>query len=212
LGEGAAPAIAPKQLVTQLFDQCADRFDEILVGALKYQAPDLLLEMIERLVSSRNLDILDLGCGTGLVGSRARSLAGTLTGVDLSSRMIELARKREVYDKLVCGGLIEFLRTQIGNFDLAVAADVFIYIGDLSAVFAGVRGALRPGGFFAFSVEASEQQDYVLGSNLRYAQSTGYLRRLANDHGFALEAIEPAIIRRQDETDVPGHLVMLRRS
>jgi predicted TPR repeat methyltransferase len=195
-----------------LFDQCADRFDEILVGELKYQAPELLLGMIARLVSSRHLDILDLGCGTGLVGWHLRSLAGTLTGVDLSSRMIEMARKREVYDQLVCGELIEFLRTQSENFDLAVAADVFIYIGDLSAAFAGVRGALRRGGFFAFPVESSATQDFVLGNSLRYAQSAEYLRRLANDHEFVLEAIQPAVIRQQDGTDVPGYLVMLRRS
>jgi predicted TPR repeat methyltransferase len=102
------------------------------------------------------------------------------------------------------------LQTQIENLDLVVAADLFIYIGDLSAVFGGVRGAFRHG--FAFSVEASEQQDFVLGSNLRYAQSADYLRRLASDHGFAVETIEPAVIRQQDGMDVPGNIVMLRRS
>jgi predicted TPR repeat methyltransferase len=211
LGDGTAPAIAPKQFIAQLFDQYSDRFDDILVGALKYQAPDFLFDMIARIVPSRNLDILDLGCGTGLVGSRLHSLARTLTGIDVSPRMIEMARKRGIYGELICGELIEFLQTQSENFDLAVAADVFIYIGDLSAVFAGVRGALRPGGFFAFSVEASEQHDFVLGSSLRYAQSAEYLRRLADEHGFILETVQPQVIRQQDEMDVPGYSVMLRR-
>ena len=97
LGAEAAPAIAPRQFIAQLFDQYADRFDDILVGALKYQAPDFLLDMIERFVPSRDLDVLDLGCGTGLVGSRLRPLAGTLTGVDVAARMIEMARKPRTF-------------------------------------------------------------------------------------------------------------------
>ena len=114
-------------------------------------------------------------------------------------------------DKLVCGELTDFLQAQIESFDLVVAADVFVYIGDLSAVFAGVRGALRQGGHFTFSVEASEQHDFVLGTSLRYAHSADYLRRLADDHGFALAVIEPTVVRQQDGMDVPGHIAMLRR-
>jgi len=91
-----------------------------------------------------------------------------------------------------------------------VAADVFIYIGDLSGVFRGARGALRRGGVFCFSVEASEEQDFVLRTTLRYAQSSAYLRRLAQEHGFVLEAIESQVIRQQDGIDVTGYLALMR--
>jgi predicted TPR repeat methyltransferase len=212
LGAEVAPVTAPRQFVTQLFDQCADRFDEHLLGTLKYQVPNLLLDAIVRFVPSRNLDILDLGCGTGLVGARLHPLARTLTGVDISSNMLEIARRRQIYDDLVCSELIEFLQTRAGAFDLAVAADVFIYIGDLSGVFHGARGALRRGGAFCFSVEAGDEQDFVLRATLRYAQSAAYLRRLADDHGFVLDAIESQIIRQQDGIDVIGYLVLLRCS
>jgi predicted TPR repeat methyltransferase len=210
LGAEAAPVAAPKKFVTELFDQCADRFDERLLGKLKYRTPDLLLDVVARFVPSRNLDVLDLGCGTGLLGARLHPLARTLTGVDVSPNMLELARRRQIYDNLVCGELIEFLQTQTRNFDLVVAADVFVYIGDLSGVFQGVRGALRDGGFFGFSVEAGEEQDFVLRATLRYAQSAAYLRRLVDDHGFILETIEKQVIRQQDGIDVSGHLALLR--
>jgi predicted TPR repeat methyltransferase len=164
------------------------------------------------LAPSGNLDILDLGCGTGLVGSRFRPLARTLTGIDISSNMIEIARQRQIYDHLVCSELIAFLQTQAGNFDLAVAGDVFVYIGDLSAVFGGVRDALRDGGVLGFSVEASEAEDFVLRPTRRYAHSETYLRKLAAGHGFALEAIEPHVIRQQGGKDVPGYLATLRRA
>jgi predicted TPR repeat methyltransferase len=194
----------------ELFDQCAERFEERLVEKLKYRGPDLLFDLVERFVPVRQLDILDLGCGTGLVGARFRPRAHTLTGVDLSPNMLKVARQRQIYDKLICSELVEFLQKQTKSFDLAVAADVFIYFGDLSKVFHTIRGALRDGGFFGFSVEAGEDRDFVLRDTCRYAHSFAYLRRLAEEHGLALEIIESRVIRQQDGADVVGHLAMLR--
>jgi predicted TPR repeat methyltransferase len=88
---------------------------------------------------------------------------------------------------VICGDIAEFLETQSHAFDLAVAADVFVYIGDLSQVFRGVRGALRDGGLFGFSVEASDGEEFALRSTLRYAHSVPYLEKLAGDHRFILE-------------------------
>jgi predicted TPR repeat methyltransferase/Flp pilus assembly protein TadD len=212
LGADTAPVVAPKKFVTELFDQCADRFEDRLVEKLKYRAPDLLFDVVGRFVPSGNLDTLDLGCGTGLLGARLRPLARTLTGVDLSSNMLRIAGQRQIYDNLICCELVEFLQRQAKTFDLAVATDVFIYIGDLSSVFRGARCALRDGGFFGFSVEASEAQDFVLRATCRYAHSVAYLRKLAEDHGFVLETIESRVIRQQDGSDVVGYLAMLRSS
>jgi len=211
LGAEPAPVAAPEQLVSTVFDGYSERYDQHLVGTLKYQTPDLLFDAAVRLVPSRNLDILDLGCGTGLLGVRFRALARTLTGVDISANMLEVARRRQIYDDLACGELIAFLQTQTKGFDLAVAADVFVYFGDLSPVFRAARGALRPGGIFGFSVEAGEDQDFMLRSTLRYAHSAAYLRKLADDHGFVLQAIESKVLRQEDGNDVVGHIAMLRR-
>jgi predicted TPR repeat methyltransferase len=210
LGAEAAPAAAPRKFITELFDQCAEGFEERLVGKLKYRAPDLLFDLVERFVPARHLDILDLGCGTGLAGARLHPLARTLTGVDLSPNMLNVARRRQIYDNLICGELVEFLQEQTKSFDLAVAADAVIYIGDLSKVFHAIQCALRDGGFFGFSVEAGDERDFVLRDTCRYAHSFAYLRRLAEDHGFALGIIESRVIRQQDGADVVGHLAMLR--
>jgi predicted TPR repeat methyltransferase len=65
-------------------------------------------------------------------------------------------------------------------------------------------------GLFAFSVEISEEQDFVLRATLKYAHSGAYLRRLAKDHGFVLEAIESKLIRQENGIDVVGYLSVLR--
>jgi predicted TPR repeat methyltransferase len=211
LGAESAPAAAPTRLISTVYDQHADHYDRHMVGTLKYQIPDLLFDAIENLVPASNLDILDLGCGTGLLGARLHPLARTLTGVDISTNMLEVARQRQIYDNLVCSELTEFLQTQSQEFDLAVAADVFAYIGNLSRVFHEARSALRDGGLFGFSVEAGEDPDFELRANLRYAHSAAYLRRLSQDHGFILEAMESNVLRREAGDDVIGHIAILRR-
>jgi len=210
LGAEPVPDSAPSGLVIDLYDRYADQYDQHVIGVLKYRTPDLLLDALGRFVPSSGLDILDLGCGTGLLGARVRSRARTLTGVDISPNMLKLAQRREIYDNLFCSELTEFLRTQAGNFDLAAAADVFGYIGNLSEVFQGVRRALRPGGFFCFSVEAGDEQDFVLKTSLRYGHSVAYVRKLAEDHGFVLQTSEPRVLRQDEGVDVGGHIVIMR--
>jgi predicted TPR repeat methyltransferase len=210
LGAEAAPKCAPRRLVIDLYDRYADQYDQHVAGALKYRTPELLFDAIARCVQASGLDILDLGCGTGLFGARLRARARTLTGVDISANMLKIARRRAIYDDLICDELVDFLHKRSEEIDMAVAADVFVYIGDLSAVFRAVRSRLRPGGFFCFSVEAGGAEDFVLGRSLRYTHSTAYLRKLAADHGFTPATIESSIIRHDSGTQVLGHLAVLR--
>lgn len=210
LGAEELPAAPPEHYVAELFDAYADNFDHDLVDNLKYDIPAVLADTIPRYTSSDALDILDLGCGTGLMGVQIRSIARSLTGIDVSANMIEKARQRQIYDELICGDAAKMLQTQDREFDLALAADVFIYLGDLAPVFRAVRAKLRDGGLFGFTVEAIDQSDFVLRSTLRYAHSLGYLRRIAQEHRFAVETIEPQVIRRDAGADVGGYLAVLR--
>ena len=139
-----------------------------------------------------------------------RPIARRLTGVDLSANMLAHARDRDVYSELECIELTDYLRRCDAEFDLVVAADVFIYLGDLTPVFDGVRRALRAGGRMAFSVEAGEQQEFELAATRRYRHSRPYLERLAAEYGFAVDAIETGVLRREAGSDVPGHLALLR--
>jgi predicted TPR repeat methyltransferase len=212
LGAEPQPAAPPERFVAKLFDAYANNFEHDLVVNLKYGIPALVADVIKRYASSNTLDILDLGCGTGLVGEHVRPFRRTLTGVDLSANMLEKARQRQIYDHLLCSDLVEFLQTQDKAFDLAVAADVFIYLGDLSQVFQGVRRALRASGLFCFSVEAADDGGFVLRNTLRYAHSIGYLRTLAEQHQFIVETIDPQVVRRDAGANINGYLAVLRCS
>ena len=214
LGAEPMPKAAPVEYVKDLFDQYAEAFDEHLTETLEYKTPTLLVNAMRELVTPTAvpLDVLDLGCGTGLCGPLLRPFARTLVGVDLSPKMLAKARERGGYDELVCAELAAYLADQSQRFDLGVAADVFVYIGDLSEVFAGIGKALRPGGIFGFSVEAGEEEtDAALQPTHRFVHSLGYLRRLAAVQGFAIESVESRMIRKSRDVDVPGYLVVMRR-
>ena len=210
VGLEAVPEMAPAGYVTDLFDNYADRFDAALIEGLQYRTPELLAQLVLRDSPATPLDILDLGCGTGLCGPLLRPIARRLAGVDLSARMLAQARGRGVYSELECIEITDYLAPRLEEFDLVIASDVFVYLGDLAPVFAGVQRALRAGGRFAFSVEAGEQRDYDLAETRRYRHSRPYLDRLAAEHGFDVDAMENTVLRRNGGSDVDGHLALLR--
>lgn len=211
LGVGDVPTGAPAAYIADLFDRYAENFDQHLIGGLKYQVPNLLLQQLTRFCRSRDLDVVDLGCGTGLLGPLLRPLSRTLTGVDLSANMLQKASARGLYDDLIQSDLTRFLETKKDRFDLAIAADVFNYVGDLTAVFVGVRNALRSGGWFSFSLEAHDGRDFSLAPNGRYRHSAKYGEKLAREHGFVIVHTEPAVLREENGVGVNGHVVLMQR-
>jgi predicted TPR repeat methyltransferase len=210
LGEAPAPPTAPPDYVEALFDMYAHNFDEHLVKTLAYRTPELLVAELRGAHPPEGSDIVDLGCGTGLCGPLLHPLARRLDGVDLSGLMLAKARELGLYDELAQGDIAGVLSERPQRYDIAVAADVFVYIGDLSAVFSATAAALRPGGLFAFSVEHCEA-GFRLGPKRRYAHSPTYLQGLAAAHGLSIESSRRCAIRKESDEDVGGLLLVLRR-
>ncbi len=89
---------------------------------------------------------------------------------------------------------------------------MFVYVGALEAVFEGAARVLRPGGSFCFTVEAApDKTDMVLQPSLRYAHSAGYIRKLAESHGFVIDATQQHPIRDDQGQPIPGLFAWLTR-
>ena len=127
---GSSSARAPQGYVTNLFDEIAQQFENHLVHELEYQVPEALAKLV-RPALEPNDSVIDLGCGTGLVGNALAAAGARITGVDLSARMLEIAGRHGTYAKLEQGELVEILaRIPQGSVKAVLAADVFIYVGD----------------------------------------------------------------------------------
>jgi predicted TPR repeat methyltransferase len=207
------PASAPRAHVQQLFDHYAERFDAHLVQVLHYSGHERLADALTRAADGRRFaHALDLGCGTGLCGALLKRLAARIDGVDLSAPMLAQARRLQLYDQLVQVDVCEHLAATDHRYDLIAASDVFTYIGDLDAVFVGVRRVLDVGGLFCFSVEAaSDDEDFVLRGSLRYAHSRRYVEALAARHGCTVRCVKRLPMREDQQRPIDALYVVLAR-
>lgn len=206
-----------------LFDSYADRFDTHLTEALRYNAPASLKAALLRCCDNagrpfRFGTVYDLGCGTGLMGAAIREQSGFLAGCDLSPRMVERARAKTtpagtpLYDKLAVAGLTSFLANRPDqSADLVIAADVFVYVGDLAPCFAQSARVLEPGGLLAFTVQSHDGEGVVVGQDRRFAHAEGWLRQKLGEADFAPVIVEPASTRQDRGMPVPGLLVVAER-
>lgn len=203
----------PAGYVEKLFDEYADAFDKHLVEILQYRGPELLCEAVGRVAQPPTAAwvIADLGCGTGLCGPLVHPYARRLIGVDLSAAMLAKARERGVYDELLQGDIAAALARFEAEIDLALSADVVVYLGSLTAVFAAVARALRPGGWLGFTAETHDGDGFLLDTTGRYRHSRHYLDAEAAAQGLAVAHAETIIGRYQSGQPVHQHLLILRR-
>ncbi|MBZ9678115.1 class I SAM-dependent DNA methyltransferase [Mesorhizobium sp. ES1-1] len=211
---GKAPPTSgpPGAFVEALFDHYADSFDESLVDKLGYRVPELLERAIRTARPGRFALVLDLGCGTGLMGQRLRPIADRLEGYDISAGMLRRARAKGIYDEVAKADLRDFARAG-PKADLVTVTDVFIYIGALGGAVNRIAGLLVDDGLFAFSVEKLDGDgDFVLQPSRRYAHSERYVREVLAANGFLVLSLETTVIRQDRREPVSGLVILAVRS
>lgn len=216
LGAGEATPEMMQAHARRIFDQHAQDFDESLLQQLGYRGPELLLAAVQSAAraAGRRLHFsaaLDLGCGTGLSGAPFRPHVDRLVGVDLSAGMIEEARRKSIYDRLETGDLVQFLGAEAATqtvYDLVIAADVFVYVSDLTPVMQGVARVLAPGGLFAFTVETHGGDGVLLRETLRHAHGAPHVRDAVTGAGLTLLRLAQVSTRTEKGEPVPGLLAV----
>ena len=210
MAKGQTPAYQPTELNRRLFDSGAHVFDQQLVEGLQYQLPQQIAQKILKLHPDKNLRLLDLGCGTGLLGAQLGKLRGYMAGVDISPKMLEKARRRSLYDSLEAADLHDTLREAAAEpYDVITALDVCIYIGDLGETIPAAWRALVPGGRFIFSCESGAEDGPELHLNPateRYVHKRSHVEHQCQAAGFALD-VEETTLRLQKGQPVQGFVV-----
>jgi predicted TPR repeat methyltransferase len=189
------PSRAADDYVQKIFDSFASSF-EVKLARLNYRAPELVAEALGQSLAGadKSLDIVDVGCGTGLCGPLLAPYARTLIGVDLSVGMLKHAEEKKTYDRLYQAELTHYLEDNLEAFDVIVSADTLVYFGALEAVVHAAARALRPGGLLIFTVEEATEPEahdtHQIQPHGRYAHGARYVTRLLKDAG-----LEPGIGR-----------------
>lgn len=220
LGAGEAAPSMTTAYVRRLFDQYAVRFETSLVERLDYCGPALIREAVAAVMwrAGRPLRfgaMLDLGCGTGLAGAAFRPFVDDLVGVDLSPAMIARAQAKDLYRRLVTADVLDALKAEASEqtrYQLAVAADVFVYVNEIGPIVAAVAAILTADGLFAFTVETHAGEGIKLLPTLRYAHAEDYVRLVLRNAGLAVVRIDRKPIRSEKAVPVDSLVVVAQPS
>jgi predicted TPR repeat methyltransferase len=204
----------PPAYVRALFDQYAPKFETALVDDLGYRGPALLFRAVlaARLAVRRPAFFkraIDLGCGTGLAATAFAKEVDHFIGIDLSPRMIERARLTGLYAQLEVTEMVQGLSSKPeASAELVLAADAMVYLADIAHLLREAKRVLVAGGLLAFTVETHAGDGVILGEGLRYAHGAPYVRASIREAGLALSQLEELSARNEDNTPVPGLVVV----
>lgn len=207
---GQTPTHQPAELNRNLFDNAASVFDQQLVQALRYKLPQQIAQQILARYPTRQFSLLDLGCGTGLLGAHLGKIKGRMVGVDLSPKMLEQAQRRGIYDDLVTAELQDTLNaTQSASYDVVAALEVCVYVGELSTMISGAWRLLVPGGCLVFSCEsgAPGSPDLFLNpATERYTHQRSHVEQQCRAAGFTVHT-EETMLRLEMGKPVNGFVI-----
>jgi len=211
---GQTPPHQPAELNRSLFDSAAHIFDQQLVQSLRYQLPEVIAKKIIALYPDRKLSLLDLGCGTGLLGAQLGKLKGRMVGVDVSPKMLEQARRHDVYDSLDVADLHDALaRAAASPYKVITALDVCVYVGDLSQAIPAAWRALVPNGLVILSCESGPEDGpdlFLNPTTERYVHKRSHVEGLCRTAGFSVEA-QNTVLRYQKGKPVNGFVITARK-
>jgi predicted TPR repeat methyltransferase len=196
-----------------LFDRYADFFEDHLVNTLNYKVPFIIKEKLKSLNPPKNSRILDLGCGTGLLGKTIIDTFPNLVGVDISSNMIKETKKKDIYTELYINDIDTFLLKNKQEFDLIIAPDVFIYITDLQTIFSSVKKSLNHSGYFIFTIEPLMEittENCQLKKSGRVSHTIKYVKSLCKNNGFEIIENEEITLREENKIGQKGVVFILK--
>ena len=201
---------APRKYIENLFDDYAENFENSLVNTLEYNTPNKIIEMIiDKNPNIQLGSVLDLGCGTGLIGDEIKKYCSNLEGVDLSKQMLKIASTKNIYDKLEHKDIVKYLSTENLDFNYFISTDVLVYVGELSKIFRLIKSRNKSKGKFVFSTEHTDRDGFFLEKSRRYSHSKKYIESLCNKFGYKLSHFETTNLRKEKDRFIMGGLYSL---
>lgn len=199
------------EYAANLFNNYALYYDKHMQEQLHYSIPKFVARTLYDLQLPTDNKTLDLGCGTGLTGVVLSEFSSELIGVDVSEKMLAVARNRGIYSQLVCEELGAFLHQDKRQFNLIVAADVLPYFGSLDDLFKAVKKHMEPQAYFLFTTEISDTKPWKLEISARFSHHPDYLSELANSIGLQVLKAEkiPARLQNQRQLEVMLYLLQM---
>ena len=185
------------QELEERYDQWADEYDQDLVEDFAWNSPQAAAQLFSRLVP-QSARILDAGAGTGLVGVALSQLGYTnLVAIDLSTGMLQEARRKQVYSEFHQMVLGETLGFDSGCFDAVISVGVFTLGHAPATAFDELVRVTKPGGFVVFSLRTDVHKDAGFEQKMSELESANKWKLLeATDPFQPLPKGEPEVFHQ----------------
>ena len=119
--------------------------------------------MIQHLKGLKNLKVLDVGCGGGIVCEPLTRLGAIVTGIDASAQAIEVAKAHAHEQKLDITYLCDDLKNLRNTYHLVTCLEVVEHVDDLNTFAQDLVHKLNPGGILVLSTLNRTMFSYVVG-------------------------------------------------
>ena len=187
-----------------LYRDWASTYDRTMIDGLGYLSPMALAAQFERVVQWRDRSIIDLGCGTGLVGAELHRRRFTaIDGLDLSEPMTTEARRRVgVYSEFIIADLNQPLPIADGTYAAAICNGTFTsgHVG--AACLDEILRVIEPGGFLSCAVHHSVWDSLGFATAFERLETAGRIN--------PIEIVESPYYRTSSSND--GRLCLFRRN
>lgn len=205
------------QYVQKLFDGFASSFENVL-SELNYQVPTLIADSLKGTLKTKLFKkrrILDLGCGTGLCTEAIQKYFPNeeYYGVDISERMLEIAKRKGIFKALTADDINNFVTTDNNIYHTIVAGDVLTYFGDVKLLFREIARLTKFNGLFCFSITTNNinNQNYYLTTSGRFVHSPNYICSLLKFCGFDVIKKEETFLRKEGRHDINGYIILAQK-
>jgi len=171
-----------------LYRDWAETYDDTMLQGLQYLSPQTVARLLADHLADRQAEVLDIGCGTGLLG---QGLAGhgftTIDGLDVSPEMVQVAQRRGVYRNFIVADLNQPPAIADARYGGMSCCGTFTHghvgAGCLDELFR----VLRPGAPFAFTVKLEVLESLGFRARLAELVQQGRIRQVpfAHDRHYA---------------------------
>jgi predicted TPR repeat methyltransferase len=146
-----------------LYDEWANDYDNDLINEYGYIAPKLTVDKFKALVLKKNLKIIDVGCGTGLVGQALYENGyKNIDGYDISPEMLKIAKQSKFYKELKQIDLNDKPTNLSETYDVLICVGSFGYGALEPIAIRHLIGLVKSGGllFIFMNAEPFKSQNY----------------------------------------------------
>lgn len=148
------------QEVMDVYKSWAGQYDTDTVKKLGYVAHIASADALDDVLDTKDANILDAGCGTGLVGEElVKKGYHRLDALDYSQEMLDVSKRKKIYRRLFQADMNLPLDIETGCYDAVVCSGSFSYCHINATAFDELVRITKPGGFICFTIREGAYED-----------------------------------------------------